>query len=160
MAVCVRYQVSFRRATTGDFDAVLDLASQLALHIEENVPPLTRERFRSCYVGDAAPMHLLLAVRAGHVVGMIAWTLTHELYSGHARVYISDLSVDRTVRGQGVGGALMAEVKTWARAHRADKLAWEIWRHNHTAKAFYRSMGAEIDEGAVPFVVQTDDLRA
>jgi GNAT superfamily N-acetyltransferase len=153
-------QVSFRRATRGDFEAVLGLASQLALHIEEDIPPLTRERFCSCYVGDAAPMHLLLALRAGHIVGMIAWTLTHELYSGHARVYISDLSVDQTARGHGVGGALMAQVKTWARAHSAHKLAWEIWRHNHTAKAFYKSMGAQIDEGAIPFVVQTEDLLA
>jgi hypothetical protein len=51
-------------------------------------------------------------------------------------------------------------VKTWARAHSAHKLAWEIWRHNHTAKAFYQSMGAQIDEGAIPFVVQTEDLLA
>jgi hypothetical protein len=32
-------------------------------------------------------MRLLLALDDGRVVGMVAWALTHELYSGEARVY-------------------------------------------------------------------------
>jgi len=90
-------------------------------------------------------MYLLLALDGGRIVGMISWTLTHELYSADSRVYISDLSVESAARGQGVGSALMAQVKIWARTHHATKLGWEVWHHNFVAKAFYEKHGASID---------------
>jgi GNAT superfamily N-acetyltransferase len=150
-------QLSFRWAQVEDFDVVFSLASQLAAHIEASIPPLTVEGFQTCYIGSRSPMRLLLALSKGRVLGMISWTLTHELYSADTRVYISDLSVDSAARGRGVGTALMAQVKAWARAHGAGKLGWEIWHQNHTAKAFYEGMGATIDEEAVPYVLTLED---
>jgi GNAT superfamily N-acetyltransferase len=150
-------ELTFRYAAEADFGAVLELASQLASQIEAEVPPLTAEQFRTYYVGPQAPMRLLLAVQDSRIVGMISWTLTHELYSADARVYISDVSIDRAVRGQGVGTALMAEVKLWARAHNAPKLAWEVWHRNYGAKAFYESLGASIDQEAIPYVLALNE---
>ena len=52
----------------------------------------------------------------------------------------------------------MAEVKAWARAHGASKLGWEVWYRNFAAKAFYKRLGASIDEEAVPYsLVLTDE---
>ena len=95
--------LSFREAGEVDFEVVVDLATQLATHIEEAAPPLTLANFVGFYLAPAAPMRLLLAEMEGRVVGLISWTLTHELYSAERRVYISDLSVDRTTRGRGGG---------------------------------------------------------
>ncbi|SHN79123.1 GNAT family N-acetyltransferase [Bradyrhizobium erythrophlei] len=112
--------LSFRRAQEDDFAAVRGLAEQLAAHIEEPPPPLTLERYLTFYVRDHAPMHLVLAERGGRVVGMIAWVLTHELYSARACVYVSDIAVHAEARGQGVGKALMAQAKAGvARKERA-----------------------------------------
>jgi GNAT superfamily N-acetyltransferase len=140
-----------------DFEAVLDLATQLAIHIESAPPPLTRQRFEKWYVGDGAPMRLLLAVRGTSLLGMIAWTLTHELYSAEARVYISDLAVDRAARGQGIGGSLMALVMAWARTRGAHKLGWEIWHKNLTAKKFYEDLGASLNEETLPYGLAIED---
>lgn len=148
---------TFREATASDFVAVLDLASQLAHHIEQDSPRLTVAQFERYYVSSDAPMHLLLALLNGRVVGMIAWTLTHELYSGDVRVYISDVSVDRSARGQGVGAALMARVTDWARLHHASKLGWEVWHRNFGAKAFYEKLGASIDGEAISYVLRIQD---
>lgn len=131
------HRLTFRFADTADFAIVLELASQLANHIEAGDPPLTATQFERYYVTPGAPMRLLLAVDGRRIVGMISWTLTHELYSADARVYISDLSVDRAARGQGIGRALLAEVMGWARAQGASKLGWEVWYRNSSAKAFY-----------------------
>jgi ribosomal protein S18 acetylase RimI-like enzyme len=149
----MRDRLTFRYAAAADFEAVLELASQLARQIEAEAPPLTVAQFETFYVGPRAPMRLLLAVVEGRVVGMISWTLTHELYSADARVYISDVSVDRAARGQGIGTALMSEVNVWARAHNASKLGWEVWHRNFAAKAFYERLGASIDKEAVPYVL-------
>ena len=105
-------------------------------------------------------MRLLLALRAGQVLGMISWTITHELYSAETRVYISDVSVDREARGQGIGTALMAEVECWARAHNASKLGWEVWHRNNDAKAFYERLGASVDREAIPYVLALENSRS
>ena len=148
---------TFRWAADTDFEAVLHLACQLAKQIESGAPPLTFAKFERYYLGPNAPMRLLLAVHEGRVVGMISWTLTHELYSADARVYISDLSVDHSARGQGIGTALMAEVKAWARAQHAAKLGWEVWYRNSPAKAFYERLGATIDREAIPYGLALED---
>jgi GNAT superfamily N-acetyltransferase len=149
--------VSFRSARSDDFAAVRDLAEQLAAHIEAPLPSLTLDRFVRFYVNDDAPLNLLLAVRGDRVLGMIAWILTHELYSADACVYISDIAVDSTVRGQGIGKALMAQAKAWARAHGAQKLAWDVWARNSTALAFYERFGAKIDREAITHILTFGD---
>jgi GNAT superfamily N-acetyltransferase len=149
--------LSFRRAQARDFTAVCGLAEELAVHIEAPLPPLTLERFLTFYVNDDAPMHLLLALRGDRVLGMIAWVLTHELYSADACVYISDVAVHAAERGQGIGKALMAQAKAWGRDHGAQKLAWDVWERNFTAKAFYERLGAVINREAVTHVLAVAD---
>jgi GNAT superfamily N-acetyltransferase len=153
----VSEDLSFRRAQERDFAAVRDLAEQLAAHIEEPPPPLTLERYLAFYVRDYAPMHLVLAQRGDRVVGMIAWVLTHELYSARACVYVSDIAVHAEARGQGVGKALMAQAKAWGRAHGARKLAWDVWDRNVTARQFYQRLGAVIDSEAIGHVLTLGD---
>lgn len=144
---------TFRRAVAADFAAVLELARQLASHIEASPPALTQAQYERFYLAADAPMRLLLAVDGDRVTGMIAWTLTHELYSADTRVYISDLAIDRSARGRGLGAALMGEVIAWARAHGASKLGWDVWRHNATARAFYARIGGHVEDEALPYVM-------
>jgi GNAT superfamily N-acetyltransferase len=153
----VSEELNFRKAQEGDFTAVRDLAEALAAHIEEPPPPLTRERYLAFYVRDHAPMHLALALRGGRVVGMIAWVLTHELYSARAAVYVSDIAVQADARGQGVGSALMAQAEAWGRAHGAAKLGWDVWKRNAAAMKFYARLGAVVDVEAVPHLMKLAD---
>lgn len=150
----MRHPLFFRPAEAGDFEAVSALSAQLARHIEAPMPSLTEARFVARYVGPEAPMHLLLATAGDRVCGLIAWTVTYELYSGDARAYISDLVVDTAARGHGTGGALMAEVTRWARARGIAKLGWDVWYRNDTAMAFYENLGANRDREALPYVIE------
>jgi GNAT superfamily N-acetyltransferase len=143
--------VGCRWARDSDFEAVLGLSAQLARHIDEDAPAFTAEAFRASHVGPGAPMKLLLAERDGKVVGLAAWTVVHELFSGRAVLFLSDLVVDRTDRGHGVGRALMEEIKTWARAAGVGKLGWDVWHANASAIAFYDRIGAAADREAVPY---------
>jgi GNAT superfamily N-acetyltransferase len=143
--------ISCRWADADDFDTVRRLSAELARHIEAEPPALTVEGFRASHLGPEAPMKLLLAERDGKVAGLVAWTVVHELYSGHGGLYISDLVVDPCARGQGVGQALMEVAKAWARAAGVRKLGWDVWRPNTSAMAFYDSLGASADADAVPY---------
>lgn len=155
----VKESLTFRFAEAEDFRAVLELASQLASQIEAPIPPLTPVQFESYFVSLGAPMRLLLALFENRVLGMISWTITHELYSAETRVYVSDVAVDSGSRGKGIGAALMAQVEAWARSHGASKLGWEVWYRNTGAKAFYERLGASIDEEAIPYVLALDQQR-
>jgi ribosomal protein S18 acetylase RimI-like enzyme len=146
--------LSIRKAELRDFDAVRGLAEALAAHIEEPPPPLTLERYLEFYVRDHAPLNLFLALRDDRVVGMIAWILTHELYSANAGLYISDIAVHADARGEGVGTALMAQAKAWGRAHGVAKLGWDVWKNNTTAMKFYQRLGAVVDTEAVPHLLK------
>jgi GNAT superfamily N-acetyltransferase len=150
----VSEELTIRRAEADDFAAVRGLAEALAAHIEEPPPPLTRERYLAFYIRDPAPMQLFLALRGDRVLGMIAWVLTHELYSAGACVFISDIAVHVEARGQGIGKALMAQAQAWGRAHGATKLGWDVWARNATAMKFYQRLGAVVDTEAVPHVLK------
>ena len=89
-------------------------------------------------------MHLLLALRKDRILGMISWTLTRELYSADTCVYISDLSVDCAARCQGIGAALMAQVKARAHTHGAQKLSLEVWHRGLTAGRLYSWIRTEL----------------
>ncbi len=147
-------KLHFRPAEADDFDAVQDLSAQLARHIEAPAPALTRTQFAARYIGPAAPMRLLLAADGARVTGLVAWTVTYELYSGDARAYISDLVVASDARGRGTGHALMAEVTAMARAQGIAKLGWEVWYRNTSAMAFYDGLGATRDREALPYVIE------
>jgi GNAT superfamily N-acetyltransferase len=153
----VSEELTIRRAQADDFAAVRGLAEALAAHIEEPPPPLSRERYLAFYVRDHAPMQLFLALRGDRAVGMIAWVLTHELYSARACVFISDIAVQADARGRGIGKALMAQAQAWGRAHGATKLGWDVWARNATAMNFYERLGAVVDTEAVAHVLKLAD---
>jgi ribosomal protein S18 acetylase RimI-like enzyme len=146
-----------RPATIDDFDVVLSLSQQLARHIESPLPSLSSEQFKARYIEPGAPMRLLLAVDGSQVVGLIAWTVTYELYSADSRLYISDLIIDRDARRKGIGAALMSAVTDWARDRGVSKLGWEVWHRNESAKTFYEGLGAVQDNEALSYLIEMPD---
>ncbi len=146
-------ELSIRRAEAGDYAAVRSLAEALAAHIEEPPPPLTLERYLAFYVREHAPVHLFVALLEDRVAGLIAWILTHELYSAQAGMYISDIAVHAEARRKGVGRALMTKAKEWAADHGVTKLGWDVWKHNASAMQFYARLGATVDTEALPHLL-------
>ncbi|WP_407184885.1 GNAT family N-acetyltransferase [Bradyrhizobium centrosematis] len=146
--------MSIRRAEASDYAAVRGLAEALAAHIEEPPPPLTLERYLAFYAREHAPVHLFVALLDNRIVGLIAWILTHELYSAQAGMYISDIAVHADARRKGVGSALMTKAKEWASDHGVTKLGWDVWKHNASAMQFYAGLGATVDSEAVPHLLR------
>lgn len=68
-------------------------------------------------------------------------------YAGHANLrpirtlYIDDLCVDASRRGQHIGSALYGEVREWAAKNGFHNLTLNVWACNPGAEAFYRKLG-------------------
>jgi len=54
----------------------------------------------------------------------------------------------------------MNEVVVWARAHGANKLNWDVWRFNETAKAFYKKFGGRLDEETLPYALSLKETKS
>ncbi|MBR0298967.1 MAG: GNAT family N-acetyltransferase [Bacteroidales bacterium] len=56
-------------------------------------------------------------------------------------LYIDDLCVDESFRGQGIGRALLLHVKDFARSKGCYNLTLNVWSGNDSAKRFYENCG-------------------
>lgn len=55
----------------------------------------------------------------------------------HKTLYIDDLCVDASVRGQGVGSFLLGHAKAYAKSIACDNITLNVWYGNDSAQRFY-----------------------
>ena len=118
-----------RDARLADLDALLRL--------EAFFPSdrMARRQFR--YQIRQGRWRLRVAVRGGQLLGYAMTALRRGV--GVARLY--SIAVDPDARGQGVGGALLADAEALARAHGCHEIRLEVRVRNRPAIAMYEARG-------------------
>jgi GNAT superfamily N-acetyltransferase len=97
------------------------------------VTQMTWRRFFDAY----EPVHALVAESGERLVGLTHY-LFHRSTTAIAPVcYLQDLFTDASVRGKGIGGALISEVYAQARQAGMSRVYWQTHETNHTAQALY-----------------------
>lgn len=139
--------VFLRDAHPGDEAAVVRLIGALAA-AEGESSPIT-PAFVGLYL--ATPNCFLLLAEAETpaaaepIVGLLAYSLRPDLYHAAPSVMIDQLIVSAAARGQGIGGALLAEVVRRAQAAGAAEISVTTMDDNADAQRFYRAHGL-VDE--------------
>ena len=59
----------------------------------------------------------------------------------HTEVYIDDLCVDESLRGQGIGRIIYEEILRYAKMRKAYNVTLNVWCCNPDAVAFYEKLG-------------------
>lgn len=97
---------------------------------------------RFCF-GQAPVFHTLLAQDPdGTIVGVVAYSPLFSTVHGAVGIYVSDLWVDRELRGRRLGRRLLAAVRTAGIAEwDARFLRLGVYRDNPSALAFYERIG-------------------
>jgi GNAT superfamily N-acetyltransferase len=129
--------VSVRPATTGDFDAWLPLwRGYQAFYRVDIADAVTRETWRRFH--DAGePMHCALAELDGRVAGLVHLVEHRSCWTTGNYLYLQDLFTDATLRGQGIGRALIEHVYAQARARGCARVHWLTHETNATAMQLY-----------------------
>lgn len=88
---------------------------------------------------------VFVAVEEGAVLGY-AFCIFQQEKNSHVltdvkTLYLDDLCVDETTRGKGVGKALFAYVKNFAKEEGCYNLTLNVWACNPSAMAFYEKCG-------------------
>ena len=101
--------------------------------IAADISALTWQRF----LDPSEPMHAALAWQDGVAVGLVHWIFHRSCWTVSDYCYLQDLYVAETVRGGGVGRALIGPVYAAAQAAGANRVHWLTQANNTQARQLY-----------------------
>lgn len=136
--------VTYRKATENDFEAVLELIKELAVfeHAEEQVSN-TVERMKAeqnefqCFVAETENKE---------TIGIALTYIAYSTWVGRY-LFLEDLIVKEKYRGNKVGGKLINEVFKLAQEEKVERVRWQVLDWNTNAIEFYEKINATIDKG-------------
>ena len=149
-----------RRAEPADAEAIIALIDALSAFVQDPPTRLTAEDIRRDGFGPDAWFQCFLAEQDGRPVGYaIAYPGFSSDHGGRG-LHLADLYVDPSLRGTGLGRALMAAVARHGRERDALWLVWDVWVKNDTAKAFYEAIGARPYDDVFEMTLKGEALAA
>ncbi len=131
-------RLSVRPMGPEDLPAFLDLIDALADYEHlERPDPAARKRLASDATADPARFHVLLAERAGRVVGYAVYFYTYSTFLARPTLYLEDIFVREEERCRGAGNALMEELAQEALRQDCGRMEWQVLTWNQPSIEFY-----------------------
>jgi len=149
-----------RRVRESDVDAVVGLAYELAEY--ERAPQdchLTADQLHTALFGPAPALFGHVAEVDGAVVGSALWFLNFSTWRGVHGIYLEDLYVRPTMRGSGLGKALLTALAQECVDKGYARLEWSVLDWNTPAIDFYKALGAVAMDEWTTFRLTDDALR-
>lgn len=150
-------QVTLRYATEDDIPVIHSLICDLAAYENmENLVEDNGEEIKKTLFCDNVGKCILAEVD-DKVVGMALFFYNISTFKGKKGLYLEDLFVEPSFRGQGIGKALLLKLVEIAKEENCGRVEWWCLDWNKPSIAFYKAMGAEamedwtvyrVDEGA------------
>lgn len=140
-----------RKGKEEDFPAVFSLIKEFALFQK------TPEKLITTADQMIKEKDLFQCVVAEHpeegIIGFASYFFAYYSWSGKA-LYLDDLYVKANYRGEKTGTQLFNAVIELARESACKNLRWQVSNWNEKAKAFYKKMGAVIDDVEVNCILK------
>jgi len=131
-----------RMATPADAGAIVQLIQELAAYEKE--PPssvkITEADVLRDGFGERPRFEALIAGRDGRADGLALFFHNYSTWEGRSGIYLEDLFVRESARGQGLGLALMRKLAEIAEARRCRRLDFWVLHWNPT-RDFYHRLG-------------------
>ena len=136
------------RATTNDFDTVAVLVDEYHRHEGITVGTGVRDAALRLLLGrnSAAGQLYLVKDTVGSSVGYVALCFGFSIECGGRDAFIDELYLKPNARGQGIGTAVLKEVKGIAKNAGVVTLHLEVAHNNLRAKRLYAAAGFESRE--------------
>jgi len=132
-----------RKATEEDFPEILDLVKGLAIfqnsleRVTNTVEQMLEEKYLfNCFIAENEHKE---------IVGIASYSFIYYTWVGKS-LYLDDLYVKESYRGQKIGSELLNKIFEVAKAENCKRVRWQVSDWNTSAIKFYKKCGAEIDE--------------
>lgn len=135
---------SIRDAQASDMVQVHKLIKELAVFEKEAdaVEVTADDLIRDGFEGNKL-FHCYVAEVEGNVVGMALLYPRYSTWKGPI-IHLEDLIITETMRGSGLGAALLTKVVEHGQQLGVKRISWEVLDWNDPAIAFYESKGANV----------------
>ncbi|HHZ78345.1 MAG TPA: GNAT family N-acetyltransferase [Candidatus Lambdaproteobacteria bacterium] len=144
----IKTDFEIRQAEEDDVPEILVLIKALAEyeHLADEVVA-TEELLKITLFGINSPAEVQIAYNKNQTLGFALYFRTFSTFLGRPGIYLEDLYVRESVRGKGVGEALLRRTAQRAREIGGGRLEWSVLNWNEPAIKFYKRMGASpLDE--------------
>ena len=138
---------TIRAAAKKDCPAMMDLVRELALF--ERAPQevtVSMQHFEESGFGPNPVWWALVAeTNDGQIAGMALYYIRYSTWKGQ-RMYLEDIVVRESMRGNGIGKKLMDALIAEAKQKGFSRMVWQVLDWNDPAIEFYKKLGAKLDE--------------
>ncbi len=152
--------LTIRPATRADAATILRFIRELAayekLEHEVKATPADLERDLS---GDAPRVFADIAEWEGQPVGFALWFYTYSTFQGRHGIWLEDLYVDPTLRGKGIGKALLVNLAQRCLREGLGRFEWWVLDWNEPSIAFYKSQGGVLQDEWTKVRIDGDALQ-
>ncbi len=137
-------EFTIRDAQKNDMPSVLHLINELAIFEKEpEAVEITVENLLEDGFGDNPVFHCFVAEVNNNVEGIALIYNRYSTWKGRI-LHLEDLMVSKTMRGSGIGTALLDEVVKYGHKLGVKRINWEVIDWNEPAIAFYEKKGANV----------------
>lgn len=137
-------EVVIRDAAKQDMAKVHELINELAVFEKEpNAVQVTVNDLEHDGFGKQPSFHCFVAEVDGKVVGIALIYWRYSTWRGPV-IHLEDLIVTQSMRGAGIGNALLKRVVQYGAEKKVRRIGWEVLDWNEPAINFYESKGAKV----------------
>ncbi|MBL7959890.1 GNAT family N-acetyltransferase [bacterium] len=153
-------QIEIKNAQENDIPLILTFIKELAFYEKlAHVVVATEEHLREHLFGTNPKAEVVLAYYEQVPVGFALFFHNFSTFVGRPGIYLEDLFVRETMRGKGIGKALLAHLAHVAIERNCGRFEWAVLDWNSPAIEFYKSLGAvPVDDWTI-FRVSGDALQ-
>ena len=131
-----------RPATPADVPTILRFVRELAaFEREPDAVEATEADLHAALFGDSPAAEAVIA-EAAEPLGFALFFHNFSTWTGRRGMYLEDLYVTPSARGQGVGAGLLRHLARIALDRGCARFEWSVLDWNVDAVRFYRSLGA------------------
>ncbi len=136
--------VHIRPGTADDLPQALSLIQELAtFEREPDAVEATVESMRVDGFGERPVFEYFVAETSDEIVGLALYFYSYSTWKGKC-LYLEDLIVTESHRGQGIGRRLLDRIVAQAKVSESKRVVWQVLDWNEPAIAFYKSLGASL----------------
>ena len=132
-------------ATPSDVATILDLIHQLSVYEKlEHMVTGNEAMLRTALFANSPSCECVVARDGDRPIGFALFFTTFSTFLCKPGLYLEDLFVIPSARGQGHGKALLKHLATLARQRGCGRFEWRVLDWNSPAIEFYKSLGASV----------------
>ena len=153
--------INIRSAMPSDTRVIYALVRELAVYENLlNVVDATERMIGDALFGQSPRAFCELAEWDGAVVGFSLWFYNFSTFRGRHGIYLEDLFVRPDFRGKGLGKALIVSLARRCVAENLARFEWSVLDWNAPSIAFYKALGATMQDDWTGCRVTGDALAA